>query len=338
MSRTTLIAIIVIVGAILAAGLYFYILKKPDRYTGPMETATLGVERSLLSAAVWIADEKGYFKDEGLDLTLKEFDSGRLSFMAMLDGNEGIDICTVAPTPIMFVSFDREDYLIISTFIYSDDDVKVIARKDKGIKTAADLKGKKIGTPFGTTGQFFTEAFLARNGIASSEVNVVDFRPSELPSALGNGRVDAIVIWEPHGSKARQISGDKAVRLPSSEVYRETFNYVATKAFVRDNPEAVKRFLKATDRATIFLNNNEQQAQEIIAERLNLKKETLAMLWDDYVFEISLDQSLIVTLEDEARWAIRSKLTDASEVPNYLDYIHIDALEEVKPEAINIIR
>ena len=60
------------------------------------EKVTLGVESSLLPASVWVAENKGYFEDEGLDLTIKEFDSGKASFLAMLEG-EGADISTVAP-------------------------------------------------------------------------------------------------------------------------------------------------------------------------------------------------------------------------------------------------
>jgi NitT/TauT family transport system substrate-binding protein len=47
---------------------------------------------------------------------------------------------------------------------------------------------------------------------------------------------------------------------------------------------------------------------------------------------------MLITFEDQARWRIKQGLTDATEVPNYLDYIYLDALEEVKPEAIGIIR
>jgi NitT/TauT family transport system substrate-binding protein len=55
------------------------------------------------------------------------------------------------------------------------------------------------------------------------------------------------------------------------------------------------------------------------------------------MFELSLDQSLLINTEDEARWAIKNNLIDKTEIPNYLDYIYIDALEEVKPEAVGII-
>ena len=301
------------------------------------EKVTLGVETSLLPAAVWVAENKGYFQEEGLDLTIKEFASGRLSFLAMLKG-EGTDISTVAPTPIMFSSFDRQDFSIFATFVYSYEDVKVIAHRGKGITTAADLVGKRIGTPAGTTGQFFVEVFLTRTQLSPSEVEVIDISPSELPDALKNSRVDAIVIWEPHAYNAQKLLGQNAVRLPSSDVYRETFNFMVMKDFAQAHPEVLNKFLRAIDKATDFIGKHKEDSQMIVAERLKLDKEVMTTLWDDFIFEISLDQSLLVTIEAEARWAINNKLTDKIEVPNYLDYIHFDALEEVKPEAVGIIR
>lgn len=222
------------------------------------ETVTLGVETSLLPAAVWVAENKGYFQEEGLDLTIKEFDSGKASFLAMLEG-EGVDISTVAPTPIMFSSFDRQDFYIFATFAYAYEDIKVIARRDKGITTAADLKGKRIGTPLGTTGQFVTEAFLIHNGLFPSEVEVIDISPSELPDALKNNQVDAIVIWEPHAYDARNLLGQDAVRLPSSDIYRTTLNFMVMKDFAKAHPEALVKFLRAIDKATDFIAKHKEE-------------------------------------------------------------------------------
>ena len=301
-----------------------------------VDKVTLGVETSLLPAAVWVAESKGYFEDEGLELNITEFDSGRLSFLAMLEGK--VDISTVAPTPIMFSSFKRQDFSIFLTFVHSYEDVKVIARKDKGIKTGADLKGTKVGTPAGTTGQFFLSAFLTYNDLQPSEVEEIDIKPSDLPNALKNNQVDAIVIWEPHGYNAGKLLGDKAIRLPSSEVYKETFNFMVMNDFAKANSEALKKFIRAIDKATTFIKNQKQESQDIVAKRLKLDYEVMSTLWDDFIFQVSLDQSLLLTLEDEARWAIKSGLTDKAEVPDYLDYIYIEALNEVKPESVNIIR
>ncbi len=335
MSKKKLIEIImVVIIASLAICSYLWLSQEQP---GPVEKVTLGVESSLLNAAVWVAENKSYFQEQGLDLTIKEYDSGRLSLLAMLKGDEGINICTAAPTPIMFSSFDRQDFSIFATFAYAYEDIKVIARADIGITTAKDLVGKKIGTAAGTTGQFFTETFLIQNEVSFSDIELVDIAPSELPGALNKGEVDAIVIWEPHGSTAMELLGDKAIRLPSADVYKTTFNFLVMNDFATENPEALKNFLRAIDKATTFAKNNIEESQDIVAERLNLDKENMVVLWNDFVFELSLSQSLIITLEDEARWAIKNDLTDKTEIPNYLNYIYLDALHEVNPNAVTII-
>ena len=329
MKKTGIVVAVIVVFGILISGCV---------QQAELEKVTLGVESSLLPAAVWIAENKGYFQEEGLDLTIKEFDSGRLSLLAMLR-NE-VDISTAAPTPIMFSSFERQDFSIFTTFVYGLTDIKVTARKDKGIITAADLKGKKIGTPAGTTGQFFVEVFLIHNELSLSDIEMIDIAPSDLPEALNSGQVDAIVIWEPHGYNARKLLGDNAIIIPSSDVYKVAFNFLAMNDFIEDNHEILKKFLRAVDKATEFIQDHEHGTQgchDIVSERLNLDREIMDIFWEDFSFEISLQQSLIVTLEDEARWAIKNNLTDATEVPNYLNYIYLDALYEIKPDSINII-
>jgi ABC-type nitrate/sulfonate/bicarbonate transport system substrate-binding protein len=321
---------IVIIAVLIGAYFLFY----SGNGFGSDDELVLGAEGSLLPAAVWIAENKGYFEESKLDLTIKIFDSGRLSFLDMLDG--GADISTVAPTPIMFKSFERDDFSIFATFVYSYNDVKVVVAKDKGISKIEDLKGKKIGTPAGTTGQFFVEAFLSYNDISDSEVEVVDISPSDLPGALNKREVDAIVIWEPHAYNAQKLLGDNALRLPSSGVYKETFNFMVMDDFVEENPEVLKKFLEAIDRATNFIKDNKKESQEIVAQRLNLDRGVTNILWEDFVFELSLDSDLITTLEDEARWAIDGGLTEKTEVPNYLDYIYFDVLEDVDSSLVTL--
>ena len=267
---------------------------------------------------------------------MKEYASGKLAARSMLDGE--IDISTVADMPVVFNSFVREDFYIVATFTANYSFGKIIARKDKGIKTAADLIGKKVGINPGTSSHFYLGVFLIHNQISISEVELFNIKTVDLPAALKSNEVDAISVWEPYDQVARQLLQSNAIELPASEIYRATFNFAVLKSFARDNPETIKKFLKAIDRTAIFMQNNREESQVIIAERFELEKEIVDMHWDDYVFGVSLAQSLLITWDDIARWAINNKLTDKKTIPNYLDYIYMDALDAIKPESITIIR
>ncbi len=75
---------------------------------------------------------------------------------------------------------------------------------------------------------------------------------------------------------------------------------------------------------------------DIIVQKLKMDRKVVTASWDDFRFRLFLDQSLLTSMEDEARWAIRNRLTDADTIPNYLDFIHTAALKAVKPGAVGI--
>lgn len=297
----------------------------------------LGCEMGFLTSAVMVAENKGYFKEEGLNVKMKEFDSGRNALASMLE-NKDIDICTVAQTPVVFHSFNRDDFVIIGAMVYSYNDVKVLVRQDKGINKPMDLIGRKVGVTRGSTGHFYLSIFLNYNGLSCSDVNEIDINASELPQALADGRVDAISTWEPHNMNAIKLLGEKTLLLHGGDIFREDFYFVVHKSFIKDNPETLKMFLKAIERGEKFIHGNKDESITIVSERLKIDKESTASVWDDFNFQLILDQSIFVSLEAEARWAIRVGLTEEKEVPNYLGFIYTDALEAVKPEAVTIIR
>jgi ABC-type nitrate/sulfonate/bicarbonate transport system substrate-binding protein len=307
-----------------------------QKYIGPVERVTLGVEKSLVNSAILIAESEGYFKEYGLEIDIKETNSGSASLTEMFDGN--VDISAASPTAIMFKSLERNDFYYFGTFVSFNEDIKLTARKDLGIITPNDLKGKKIGTAFGTTGQYITDIFLIFNNIPASDVEVINFKPSELPNALYKGDIDAMIIWEPHGSTATNLLGSKSVKIPISDIYTTTINYLVMKDFAKENPEILVRFLRAVDQAIDFINNNKQKSLEVATDILNLNKEESGARWDDLDFELSIGQAWIINMENEARWAIAKGLTDSTEIPNYLNYIYFDALEAVNPDIMTITK
>ena len=320
----------------LVAGMQFFMGCQPDEPLKNNEKIKLGISKSFLSVPIYIAKKQGYFAEEGLDVTITEYSSGKLATKGLFAGE--VDISTVADMPIVFNSFKRQDFCIFSTFAYSYSLVKIIGRKDRGIKTGADLKGKKVGVNSGTSSHFFLGVFLIHNKVPISEVELVNIKTVDMPVALKNNEVDAVSVWQPYSQEAHQLLQDNAIELPSSEIYRTTFNFAAIKSFAKDHPELLKKFLSAIDKAAGFIKNNKEKSQEIIVESFNVDKEIVRAAWDDFVFDISLDQALLVSWDEIARWTIKNKFTDSKKLPNYLDFIYMDALEAISPESITIIR
>lgn len=332
MSRTILGIVLLLSLTVFSAS-----CQKTEKSIGPKEKITIGVaEGAQYSLPFIIAREKGFFQEEGLDATIRVYPSGKKAFEAMFAGE--VDSATLAQTPIVLSSFMRDDFAVFATVAYSYDNNKVIGRKDRGGSKPADLKGKKIGITAQTSSHFFVHVYLAEHGIEPSAVKMVDFAPTDLPGALKDGKVDAIAIFEPYASMAMKALPDKAVRLQRSYLYKQTSNLAVMRSYAKGHPELLIKMLKAVDRATIFIKQNKKESLAIMAKVLKLDEDVLTSTWDDFVFELSLEHSLLLILEDEARWAIANKFTDKTKVPNYLGYFYLDAMKAVKPEAVTIIK
>jgi NitT/TauT family transport system substrate-binding protein len=328
----TVIALVMVAAAGILGG-----CTAAEKPAEPPKQVSIGISAtSLLPALVHIADEKGYFLEQGLDVVIAGYPTGKAALTAALDGE--VDVATVADTPIAFFGLERNDFSVFVTIVDSTQHAKALARKDRNITTPQDLIGKKVATTIGTTAHFFMATFFALNGIDASDVTVVDLRPGETVEAIMAGDVDAIFAWEPNVSRAAERLGDNALMLPSMVGYLSTFSLAAKNEFIESHPELLAGMIRALSEAEQFADRNRDESIDILASRLAADREAIDRLWDGYGFRLSLSQTLLTTLEDEARWAIRSGLSDRTEVPNYLGFIHLDALDEVRPEVISIIR
>jgi NitT/TauT family transport system substrate-binding protein len=125
--------------------------------------------------------------------------------------------------------------------------------------------------------------------------------------------------------------------------YSETFYtfalcVTALQDFVRQHPEALKKFLRALIRAEAFAKQYPKESQRLVAKFVKTDEAFPDEIWDVYNHRVTLDQALLVDLEDQTRWAIKNRLTVRRDMPNYLDFIDVDSLRAVKPEAVRIIR
>jgi NitT/TauT family transport system substrate-binding protein len=332
-----MIIVITILFVVICLGVYAgFRLKNKNLNAGPPEKITIAYSTASNATLAHIALAKGYFKAEGLDVTPQPHAFGKLALKSVLGGNA--DMATVADTPFVFAVMNGKKMKVLATIQTANKNEGIVARQDRGIVKLSDFKGKKIGVTLGTTGDFFADSFLLAHGIQRNQVTIVDMKPDEMSAALETGRVDAVSTWNPMLTKMKKELGNKARIFHDETIYTETFNIVAGQDFVKQRPEAIKKVLRALIKAEVFAKQNPAEARRVAAKFIKADQAILDETWDCFNFQVTLDQALLVNFEDQSRWAVKNGWTTRKNIPNYLDFIYIDGLAEVKPDAVRIIR
>jgi len=288
-----------------------------------------------LPPAVEVADGKGFFKDAGFDVDIQNLGSGRAALTALLE-NKGLDVAIAANLPVVFNSFDRDDYAVFAGYGKNDNFNRILVREDKGIKIPADLKGKKIGLTKGSSAHYFLDLFLNANGLKASDVEIINIDTLSLPKALADGQIDAISTWEPHIGNAKKMIGADARVFLSAGVFIENFYFIAKKDFIEKNQDALARFLKAVDRGNNFLKERPLESLDIISKRSGTDKSALISYLADYEYGLYLDQAILISLEKQANWAVKNGLANADKIPDYRDYIYTEVLSALNPKSVTI--
>ncbi|PKQ29468.1 MAG: hypothetical protein CVT60_05165 [Actinobacteria bacterium HGW-Actinobacteria-10] len=300
----------------------------------PLTVATAPFESLGL---VYVAEDRGMFEDHGLDVTFTRHDTGVATLDSVIAGEADIAVGT-AEFPLVQKAFAGVPVRALAT-IDRPDFIYLVGRKDHGVSQPSDLKGKRIGTTAGSVAQFYLGRFLELNGMTAEEITFVDLRAqNEWRTAISDGTVDAVVLAQPEASLVQGRLGENAAFFSvqgNQPIYTLA---LGMHDWIDEHPETVKRFLAALADAEEWVAANPEGTVDIIRERLKLTDEYAARVGEQNSFALSLDQSLIVAMEDQARWMIGNKLTTETAVPDFVGYIHADALLSVKPGAVDRLR
>ncbi len=321
----------------LCAGGYWLYAGRQDKpgYTGPIDRITIGTVGNETSTLVLIAANMGFFRENGLDVIIREYQSGNFSVDALLD-NE-IDLASCSEFALVERIFQRGKDLRCMGSYATVDNTEVIARKDK-VTNAADLKGKRIGVTFTSIASFYLGVFLTFNGLTLDDVELVDVKPFNMQEALEGGKVDAVITWEPNAWGLKEKMGDRVTAWPGqSQPYY--WLLVSTSEVVRAKTSATERFLAALARAEEFARQKGDDAKAIVGSRYNFDSAYLNHVWWSRTkYELSLDQALLLAMEDEARWMIKNGMSYGhKQIPDYLHHIYSDPLLRASPKSVRLI-
>jgi ABC-type nitrate/sulfonate/bicarbonate transport system substrate-binding protein len=318
---------------VILAVLAFFLLTKsgnPER----VEKVRVGVFADSICSLVYIAQEQGFFKRHGLDLAIENYQAGVFAVDDLLAGK--LDLATATEFVLALKGLKAADLRAVGT-ISETDTVKVVAGRDRGVEKPEDLRGKLIGTTKNTVSEFFLHTFLSFNGILPAEVRMVDLKPSEIVTALSEGKIDAASCFTPFAETVEKNLAEKAISWSAQGGQNYFFLMITREELIRSRPQMVTGLLKGLLEAEAFLKNHEKQAQNIVERVLGLDHEVVLNNWAKTRFRVRLDQNLLTLMEDEARWAMRSKLVEGEKIPNYFSFLHLEGLKKIKPEAVSVI-
>ncbi len=202
----------------------------------------------------WLAIQAGYFKAEGLDVGWESFGTTSARVSALLSGNIDMAV-TAAPAALAVMARGSKHFAIIGVPENFGRVEGLIVRD--GVKTLADLKGKKVGVTFASSAHLLVLNLLDQAGLkADKDVTVLNVPAPEMPAAFQSGQIDAAAAWTPQFNAISAMPGARVLADDTQfSLYRDygvtpgPDVLVARRAFLEKNPDAVKRFLKAYFRA-----------------------------------------------------------------------------------------
>jgi len=330
-------ALIIVIAIIAVGGFAVWSFENSrTAFAGAAEPVTVAYSPFESTALLWIAKDQHFFEMNALNLTLKKYDSGADSLDGVLNGEADM---AVGVTEFPLVRKALQDVKVRAMGnIDKGEYIYIVARKDRGIANASDLRGKRVGTTVGTVAEFHLGRFLTLNGLTMKDITLVDVRtPDGWVNDVADGDIDAISTAQPYANAARDRLGSNAVMWSAQSRQPLFALVVSTDAWLSQHPKTAQRFLAAMAQAEEYVNTHPAESRAIVQKRLDLDPAYMSTVWQQNQFSLTLDQSLITAMDDEARWLIASNMTNATAVPDFRQYIYTDGIESVKPGSINII-
>jgi len=239
---------------------------------GPM-SASMGITTWIGNTPLYIAQEKGFFKDLGLDLKIKVFDSVAQGFPAFTAGQlDGLAPVTSEAVTLASKGLDFRIVVVEDTSVGAD---VILARNSIG--SIKDFKGKKIAVELGGIGHFFLLQVLVEAGLTEKDVSLVNLPPDAAAAAFQSGNIEIAYSYSPFSDKAIVAQTDGRVIYSSKQMPTAIADlYIFNSKFIQANPKAILAFVEGNFKGLEFLKTNPKEGLAIMAKHLSITPDDLA--------------------------------------------------------------
>lgn len=234
-----------------------------------------------------IVKDQGWLEEALPDtkITWIKFDSGANVNTAMIAGSIDIGLAGSSPVAAGLSMPMNIAYKVPWIHDVIGAAESLVVSNDSGIKDFAGLKGKKIGTPFGSTAHYSLLAALELNSVNPQEVDIVNLEPPAILAAWQRGDIDGAYVWNP---TLADLKKNGTTLITSADLAKEgklTADLaIVTNTFADQYPEAVQIWVEQQDRAVKLYSSDPQAAAASVGNQLNITAEVALTQMKDLIY------------------------------------------------------
>jgi len=212
---------------------------------------------------IWTGIDRGNFDKQGLELEMRQFNTGLELFQALIGGS--LDVLSTGAVLSNFPARGQGKVFLINDIEVAT--AQLWVRPDMGVKSFADLKGKRIATATGTTAHVFLDKALRANNIDPKEVELVNQTMPAAVTSFVSGAVPAVALWVPFNVTARdKVTG--SVKLADASAYYPQAaiidGWAAANSYYEPNKETLAKLIKGWAEANDYIVANSGAAMEAL--------------------------------------------------------------------------
>lgn len=284
---------------------------------------------SFLSALVVYADVHGFFGQEGI---AAEFDSGykigQENISGLVTGN--LDFAFTAHSTVVGDILANKPVAIIGNIAEARRHLGIIYKKDR-ITSPAELRGKTIAVPFGTSADYFLSLFLDFHQVPDTSVRTVNAPPARIQEKLSENSVAAAAIWNPNWHRIRNEAPETYDVFIDSGIFTTYFVLVADANRIEQTNyrNKITKVLTALQRASIDISNNPAKMSDVLTDEYGLDREFANDVAASYDFELQLPTRMKHALQQEIDWARQENPSlPAVDTRSFINTSFIDAVQQ----------
>lgn len=217
-----------------------------------------------------IAEEKGFFKEQGLDVEYKSVARGNIALGAMASGN--VQFAESAHAPFLAAVSRDAPFVGVGIACRGFQGNLVASPKNANLKTLADFKGKRIGIQVGTGVHTVILMLLEKEGLKASDFQFTNLRVVDMPAAMAapGNTFDAVIGWNPFMQRIVQGGHGKLI-IPAKKFEEQAkitypFLISTTQAYLKDHPDVVQKVINAYAKGHKYIRDHNDEAVKIYTD------------------------------------------------------------------------